>query len=151
MGSAGPAIKAAVVNVLKTLYPAPTLTSYGDPGVYQPNEIVAVMGMKMQISLPVGSTARTREETTEVEVVFSVFASGGDPAQRAATERAFALLAPFTDYFKTKPNETLSGACRNAWVSSYNLVETNAQDPASGANTGQVAEITAVVTAHTRI
>lgn len=154
MGSAFPAVKRALVSTLQGLYtdltPQP-LISYGDPGTYQPNQIVAVMGATTVYERPTMSTARPREEVMVVEVVMSVFAPGTETQQQTATEAAYVLHDRFADYFKTKPNETLGGACREAWVSGHDLTESQAINPQSNAITGRIAEIRAQVTVRTRV
>jgi hypothetical protein len=154
MGSAFPGVKTALVAALTALYAdmtPPPLVSYGDPGKYQPNQIVAVMGTSTLNERPVMSPARPREEIMAVEVVFSVFAPGTETQQETATEAAYVLHDRLADFFKTKPNETLSGACREAWVSGHDLTESIAVNPKTNAVTGRIAEIRAAVTVRTRV
>lgn len=150
--SAVPAAKAALVTALRGLFPSPVLVSYGLPGSYQPNVIVAVMDARIGIERPVMSQARPREEISEIDVVMSVWQGGTETVQQSATEQAFTMLGQFTDYFKTSPNEKLGVASiRESWVSSYELAESVSYDAESGAPTGRVAEITAVVTVKARV
>jgi hypothetical protein len=152
MPSAVPAVKAQLVTtVLPALFPSPVLVSYGPPGINQPDVIIGVGNAEVQIERPVAATSRPREEIVTLNVVFSVFQAGDETVQQAVTELAFSLLGTFADYFKTKPNETLGGTCREAWVSSYDLEETVATDPKAGNVTGRVAEVIAVLTVKTRI
>lgn len=154
MGSAFPAVKRALVTVCTSLYSdmtPPPLVSYGDPGTYQPQQIVAVMGTSTANERPVMGGGRPREEILAVEVVFSVFAPGTETQQEVATEAAYVLHDRLADYFKTKPNETLGGVCREAWVSGHDLTETVAVNPSTNSATGRVAEIRAVVTVRTRV
>lgn len=154
MGSAFPGVKRALVTAMTSLYSdmvPPPLVSYGDPGTYQPNQIVAVMGTSTLNERPVMGTGRPREEIMLVQVVFSVFAPGTETQQETATEAAYVLHDRLADYFKTKPNETLGGACREAWVSGHDLTENQAVNPKSNAITGRIAEIRATVTVRTRV
>ena len=149
--SAVPAAKAARISALTGMFPAPVLVSYGPPGSYQPDVIVAVMDARSGVERPVMGPARPKEETSDIDVVFSVWRAGTESVQQAATEQAFTMLKTFTDWFKTAPNESLSGACRDSWVSSYDLQESASLDPQSGAPTGRIAEVTATVTIKARI
>jgi hypothetical protein len=153
MPSAVPAVKAYLVKtVLPALFPPPVLASYGAPGIDQPDIIVGVGNAETEIERPAAATSRPREEVTTLTVIFSVFAGGDETVQELVTETAFAMLGTFADYFKTKPNETLGGACREAWVSSYTLDEAVATAPNdTTVITGRVAEITAVLTVKARI
>lgn len=153
MASAVPTVKAYLVaTVLPALFPQPVLVSYGAPGPNQPDVIIGVGNAEVQIERPVAGTTRPREEVFTLTVVFSIFQGGGPEVQQTVTELAFAMLSTFGDYFKTKPNETLGGNCREAWVSSYDLDETVAVAPSnSNAITGRVAEITSVLTVKARI
>ena len=149
MGSSAPGVKAALQVVLVGLHPDPVLVTYGAPGAFQPPEIVALLDQRVTVERPTMSPARPREEIVETDVVFSVFTAGDAEAQQLATERAFEMLGPFIDYFKTKPNETLSGACREAWVTGYVLNESTV--PTKDGIAGRLSEITATVTSRTRI
>lgn len=150
--SAVPAAKAALVTALQGMFPAPVLVSYGLPGSYQPDVIVAVMDARIAIERPVMSPGRPREEVSEIDVLLSVWRAGTESVQQAATEQAFSMLGTFADYFKTSPNEKLGVASiRESWVSGYELGEAESLDPNSGAPTGRVAEIRAVVTVKARI
>jgi hypothetical protein len=68
------------------------------------------------------------------------------------------MLSAFADYFKTKPNEVLSGACREALVTAYDdaggvgaTYEADVDSPGGFIVTGRLIEITAVLTTRTRI
>lgn len=160
MPSSIPPVRAALVTVLQGLYQAPTLVLYGPSGTDLPDEIVGLRGSRVpQITRPVSTPTRTREEDVETEVVFSIWtedATGGD--DQRIYERAFTLFGLLADYFKTKPNETLGGACREALVTSYDdqggVTTSYADDPDTpGAviPNGRLIELVAVVTSKARI
>jgi hypothetical protein len=154
MPSALPAVKAQLVTTtLPALFPEPVLVSYGPPGPRQPDVIIGVGNAEVQIERPTASPSRPREEVFTLEVIFSVFSGGDETVQQAVTELAFTLLGTFADFFKTRPNETLGGTCREAWVSSYVLEESAAFAPPEdgGGVSGRVAEITSVLTVKSRI
>lgn len=151
-GTSAIAIKSALVAVLSTLYapetPAVQVT-YGMPGTWQGSDIVAVTDIDTEISRPTMGTARSREEESSVTVVVSVFRSGTDAdLQQNATERAYALADLLQQRFRTAPNETLGGACREAWVSNMSLQE--ADDPEIIAK-GRSATVIATVMCRARI
>ena len=155
-------IKGSIANLFtacKTLYAstvdasgAPVLVTYGPPGTYQPENIVAVaMAVRQPIMRPTLGTARSREKDAEIDIAVSVFVPGPQAAQQTADEALIDLTDMLESYFRTAPNETLSGACREAWVS--NIVgptPTEAVDPQSGTVAGRIADATVTVTARIR-
>lgn len=152
MASSAPGVKSALKSVLEGLFPAPTLVSYGAPGQYQPDEIVGVLNQRTAVSRPTMGTARSREEVVETDVVFSIFAPGDETQQVVATERAYAMGEALADHFRTKPNETLSGACREAWVSGHSLLEARVVSPDDNTTVlGRTAELTVTVTSYARV
>lgn len=131
---------------------SPVLVTYGPPSTYQPEVIVAVgMATRQPVTRPTAGTNRSREKAAEVDVVISVFVPGGDVAARTAVEKCDDLAELLEAHFRTSPNETLGGGCREAFVS---RVEGPIPDvvvsPDSGAVTGRVAESTVTVTAFIR-
>lgn len=151
MSESGPAVKAALVTLFGTLYPD-ALASYGVPGAFQPDEIAAVMDQRFEVSRPTMGTGRSREEAVETVVVFSVFVSGDESSQRVATERAYAMCLALDEHFRTGPQETLGGSCREAWVTSGELAESVVTPPPGGGSgvTGRVAELSVTVTSRHR-
>jgi hypothetical protein len=134
----------------------PVLVSLGAPGKYQPNAIVAVgMGIRMPIERPTLGTNRSREQPAEIEVTISCWVPGDEDAQPLATANALDLLSLLETHFRTSPNETLGGACRESWVSVGSLVQQATYQPtddpaAPPVPTGRVAEIVATITASIR-
>lgn len=127
--SAGKAAKAALITDLQTLFPAPTLIAYGFPGTYLPDEIVAVRGVTSDREFGPMSTQRKLTETLAIDLVVSV-ASGGPDSQQAATERAWDMLATIETYLSDvgvadSAQLTLSHSVWQAWVSHYDLVESD--------------------------
>jgi len=90
------------------------LVSAGDPGVYEPDLIVAVMGVEAPITKPVMATTRPDDERITIHVLFSAFVAGGMEAQQPANQLAWAASDQLKAYFKVNGNEKLSGACYNA-------------------------------------
>lgn len=131
----------------------PVLVSPGQPGQYQPHAILAVgMELRLPITRPTMGTGRSREQTAEIDVVASVYVAGGDEAQSTANAAALALQAQLETYLRTSPNETLSGACRDSYVSNARLEPAVAWQQLDGPNStpvaaGRVATNTITVTA----
>lgn len=141
----------------QTLYAAtfdtaghPALVNFGDPGSYQPDIIVAVMGGTVPVTRPTMGAGRSREEPCAVDVIISVYVPGGDPSQLAALITAQTMADQLKTYLRTSPNETLSGACRDSWVSNSVIALANVRDATSGNQTGSAAEVTVTVTAAVR-
>jgi len=152
MPSASPGVLAAVVTLLGTLYPGQeVLVCYGQPGSYQPDIIISLGDVRTLITRPVSGTNRPREEASELDITWSVFVAGDETQQVVAQDLAYGLRNTFADYFKTKPNETLGGACREAWVSGDTYEPATSVDPETGDPVGRVATLTSVLTFLTRV
>lgn len=143
--------------VCQTLYAStvdtaghPVLVNFGDPGAYQPDIIVAVMGGTVPVTRPTMGAGRSREEPVAVDVIISAYVPGTEPSQLAAFITAQTMADQLKTYLRTSPNETLSGACRDSWVSNSVIALANIRDETSGNQTGSVAEITVTVTAAVR-
>lgn len=148
MPSSAPTVKAALVALLESLYTSPTLVCWGPPSTYQPADIVSVGNQVVEFGAAPMATTRPREEIVQTVVTFSSFTAD---TQQAATERAFELYDVLADHFKTGPNETLGGACREALMSGCE-VEEFVTSPAVGSGVmGRTTAITATVTTRTRI
>lgn len=102
-----PVVKAALVAALlaRTEMAAPTLVSYGEPGPYLPDDIVAVMdtAQTFDVMAMVGSGAgKWLSETFVIEVQVDCFL-GGDAAQ-AVEERALFLASVVVDVVRVDPS-----------------------------------------------
>lgn len=146
MTQSGPAVKAALIDLFRTLYPD-AYASYGMPGAYQPDEIAAVLNQRFEMTRPTYGTGRSREESVETDVVFSVLVPGGEEAQQAATERAYAMALALDEHFRTKPQETLGNSCRDAWITEGELSEDKSvPDPRTGEGVvGRIANVTVIL------
>ena len=144
-GSAIPGAKAALVTLLTGLFPGAQV-SYGLPGTYMQADIIVVGNGSARSEQQVMGTSRPRREEATIEVTFSCFRGGGQESQQEATEAAFALAGVFADHFRTQGNETLSGACSNAWVTGYDLFE---DDDPEVLERGRLATVTATLAVHT--
>lgn len=153
-------VRAALFAACQTLYGSSrdsvggeVLVSYGFPGSYQPQTIVAVgLTSRQPVTRPTLGTNRSRDKVAQVDVTISVYRAGAaENVQQAATEDCDDLVLLLEAYFRTSPNEALGGACRDAWVSE---IDGPNLDPAtqldSGAVTGYTAEAVVTVTANIR-
>ena len=148
MPSSAPTVKAALVALMTSLYDSPTLVCWGPPTSYQPADIVSVGGQVVEFGAAPMAPTRPREEIVQTAVTFSSFTAS---EQQVATARAFELYDVLADHFKTGPNETLGGSCREAFVSGLE-VEEFVTSPAVGSGVmGRTTAITATVTTRTRI
>lgn len=148
MPSSAPTVKAALMALLESLYDEPTLVCWGPPTTYQPSDIVSVGGQVVEFGAAPMAPTRPREEIVQTALTFSSFTAD---TQQVATLRAFEMYDVLADHFKTAPNETLGGACREAIVSGFE-VEEFVTSPAVGSGVmGRTTAITATVTTRTRI
>ena len=148
MPSSAPTVKAALLALLESLYTSPTLVCWGPPSTYQPSDIVSIGNQVISFGAAPMATTRPREEIVETAVTVSSFAAD---SQQVATERAFELYDVLADHFKTGPNETLGGACREAFVSGFEVEEFVTSPAVGGGVMGRTTAITATVTTRTRI
>lgn len=152
-------VRAGLFAVCQSIYDgqtdtsgAPVLVSYGPPGSYQPQEIVAVgVDCRQPVTRPTLGAGRSREKEAEIDVVISVFVPGTEAEQQTASERCDDLADLLDSYFRTIGQETLGDSCREAWLSNISgPVPDLAVDPHSGAVTGRLAESTVTITARIR-
>ena len=149
----------ALYGVLQGLFPASannsTLVSPGDPGEYQPDLIIAMMGIQAPITQPTMGTNRSRDKHALITIMISAYASGGPEVQTVANDSAWAAADTIEAYFRTKPNETLSGNCYNSFVSVTNMTPSVSWERVDGmpdpVPAGRVADIEMTIEAWIRI
>lgn len=101
-----PVVKAYLVAAI-TARPeivTPTLVTYGEPGKWLPNDIVAVMDstQTFEVMAMVGSGAsRWLSENYSIDVQVDCFGGGDDP--QTVEERALALAAVVVDVVRVDP------------------------------------------------
>lgn len=149
MTTSAPLVKAAIYAAAQSIYSSPTLVTYGGPGSYKPDEIVAVMGQRTVNAMGPMSSARKRDENVETVVVISVYRAGSETVQQAATERAYALLDLLVEYVRTHETLGVTG-CREARVTEHELDEVTTYSR-ENKPTGRASSIAAVVTTTTRV
>ncbi len=147
MGSSGGPVKAGLAALAVTLYPD-ALVCYGLPTRYPFGAIASIGNQETTVDYGPMSTMRRIEEVIETTVDLSYTVSTTATAQSEATDAAFAMLDQLIEHFQTAPNETLSGACREARVVGWSLVE----DTDEGRiETGRNSTITVTIESKARI
>lgn len=130
---------------------SPVFVSLGDPGQYQPLAIVAVMDAapSQNVTRPTLGTNRSRELAADISVMFSVYTPGGNEAHKTSLDLVATLIRQLEAYFQVSPNERMSDACRDSWVSGISgPTGSIVYDPnQTTVPTGRVVEATATVTA----
>jgi hypothetical protein len=149
----------ALYAAIQGLFPASannsTLVTPGPPGDYQPDLIIAVMGVKGPITQPTLGTNRSRDKHINIEVAISAYVHGGPEAQQPANDAAWAAADLIEAYFRTSPNEKFGGACYNSFVEVTDMEPAIAWEAVDGLSdpvpAGRTADITMTVTAWIRI
>lgn len=147
MSSSVPGIKAYLFGTaFPALFPDTQIT-YGMPGSFEGQDVVTVGNARVVNDVPVMSNARRVEEVIELQVLLSCYRPGGPEAQQQATEAVYGLYSTLRDYFRTAPNETLGGNCRESRVTSHDLIEDDDEDDITN---GRLSQIEAVITIRAR-
>ena len=121
------------------------------PSRYDPDVIVAVAtAVNQPIERPTQGPQRSREITATVDIVFSVALPGGRQAKTEARRVASVAAQLLELYFRQPGNETLDGACRDAWVSSIKGPDMATLNTPEGGVWGYAADLTATVTTRIR-
>lgn len=133
---------------------SPVLVSYGQPGQYEPQAIVAVMDVQPStVTRPTLGTQRSRELALDVSVMFSVYTPGGNEAHVICLDAVANLIRLLENSIRVQGAETLSGGCRDSWVSGINgptgqvVYDPESVQSGSPVPSGRVVEATATVTA----
>lgn len=156
MSSAAPTLKAALVTAiggLAGITGTDVLVCYGEPGKYQPNDIIAVTDVESTHTIATFATTRPRDEVLTATVVVSCFRGGDDPTgatQQVVTERAYALLGLVENYIQGTPNVG-STAIRPYQGETTAVLAEGFSVAADGVNVGRVAELTATFQFQARI
>jgi hypothetical protein len=147
----------ALYTALQGLFPgsAGWFVSAGDPGEYQPDLIVAMMGIRSPITRPTMGTNRSRDKRIEIDVVVSVYMHGGIEAQQPAMQAAWSAADQIEAYIRTSPNEKLGGACYDAFVEQGAMTPSVSYERVDGIEglvpAGRIADIALTVQARIRI
>lgn len=146
----------ALFTALGTLFPGPKqLVCEGDPGDYQPDLIVSMMGLRSPITQPTAGTTRSRDKRIEIDLAISSYVHGGPEAQAPAVQAAWDATDAIEAYLRAGNNSTLGGACYNSYLELGNMTPLTAWETVEGfdepAPVGRIAAIDAVVKAWIRI
>ena len=144
-------VKAALFTLCQqTLFTTATVV-YGDPGSYTPDTIVSIGDQRLVFETGPMSPARPREEVVETDVIFTRFIGGDERAQVLATEAVYDMANQLAEHFRTKPNETLGGVCRDIHFTEGALVEGKASPTARGGGVaGRIAALSITLTSRAR-
>ncbi|MGX7679078.1 hypothetical protein ACSMXN_09270 [Jatrophihabitans sp. DSM 45814] len=149
-----PGVWDALYSALQTLFPAPAYVSAGDPGEYQPDLIIAMMGITSPTTRPTMGTNRSREEIADLTLVISAYVAGGAEAQAPAIDAAYVAYGQLVAYLRATPNEKLGGSCYDSWVSFGSMVPSTSWEHVEGladpVPAGRIADLTCTVTAKVR-
>src|SRR4051794_27874611 len=131
------------------------LVCEGDPGDYQPDLIVSMMGLRAPITQPTAGATRSRDKRIEIDLAISAYVHGGPEAQAPAVQAAWDAADAIEAYLRTGNNITLGGACYNAFLELGNMTPLTAWETVEGFDdpvpAGRIAAIDAVVKAWIRI
>ena len=110
--SAVPAVKAALVAELTSLFPTAQVT-YGAPLKATSEDIVAVQGARSTVEPDALDMTGSVREVIDLDVTFSVWRGRG--TQQVVTERAYAMLDAFRAALNDDP--TIGGVAQHASLS----------------------------------
>jgi len=147
-GTAAPDYKNAFYAMAQQVYTAGPDTAevyvcFGQPGTFDPAEIVKIGMISSEQDPATMGTNRGREETLTLEVTISVYRGGGQDQEQVCSDRAYALLRMIADYVH-HTDTTLGGAVRMCFLTSTE--SDGATDPdriAEGRTIAIVAKFTA--------
>lgn len=151
MGMSAPAVKAALVETLRSFFEGDpdVVVSYGLPGQYQPRTVIAVLDQVVRIERPTaGGSQRSREDDLQTEVRVSVYEDGDETVQQVVTEAAWDTANLIAEYLRTRGQETLGQVCREAWVSEAESAEAALRE--DEIVSGRSCEIRLIVSSRTR-
>ena len=139
---------AMVVAATTAVNDSTVLVCYGHPGTEQPDDIVSFGRVtSTQEPGPMSSTNRSRTNTLTVDLTISIYRAGGPEQEKAAGDRAYALLSAIEEYVRVT-DTTVGGNVLWCFLTSHS--SDGATDPALIAK-GRCIEIAATFTAYTRI
>lgn len=132
--SAVPAVKAALVAQLASLFPTAQV-SYGAPLKATSEDIVAVQGARSTVEPDALDMTGSVREVIDLDVTFSVWRGRG--TQQVVTERAYTMLESLRAWLNDNP--TIGGVAQHASLS-YETTMDEAQT-----DSGPVCEIATTV------
>ncbi|MHA7275364.1 hypothetical protein ACX80O_02355 [Arthrobacter sp. Hz1] len=123
------------------------LVSFGQPGTFEPDDIVSFERVTERQDPATMGTNRSREEVLTLDVIISCYRGGGPEQEQVCSARAYDLLRRIEIYAR-KTDTTIGGAVRHCFLQSHEsdgatLPELIAQ--------GRTIDITATFEARARI
>lgn len=123
------------------------LVAFGQPGTFDPDDIVSVGRVSEQQTEATISTNRTRNETLTLEVQISCYRGGGPEMERVASDRAYELLRMIENQVRVT-DTTVGGTVWWCFLQQHDSA--GATDPAL-IDQGRTIDITAIFEARARI
>jgi len=123
------------------------LVSFGTPGTWEPDEIVAVGRVSESQDQATMGTNRSREEVIELEVVISVARGGGPEMERVCSDRCYEILRLIERHFRMD-DVTVGGTVRECFLKSHDSAGATAEELLAH---GRVIDITAIFEARNRV
>ncbi|NQX36253.1 hypothetical protein [Herbiconiux sp. VKM Ac-2851] len=148
--TAAPEFKAAMVAAAHTIWDAAepdVQISYGHPGKTQHPDIVGFSRVTSEQDPATLSTNRSREETLQLVVTFSIYRFGGPEMEEVATVRAYKLLGDLENYVR-KTDTTLGGVVRHCFLQTH---ESDGESDPNVLAQGRLIEVQATFQAQNRI
>lgn len=157
--SAVPALRLALVELLRRLYPLATIT-YGPP-MQLADRMAYINAARIPTNTQPtvsGGLRRSRDETAEIDVVLSCFLPGDpgsiDDAQRQVCEAAYGMYDELEAYFRDRDAEPLTPTSRDAIVDHADdqvYPATDTEEDGAETVIGWICDVTATVTTTTRL
>lgn len=147
----------ALYAALQTLFAnqQSTLVCAGEPGEFQPDLVISMMGIDAPITQPTMGTNRSRDKHCTFHVVVSAYVRGGPEAQQPANQMAWAAADSIESYFRTSPNERLGGAAYHAFAEITVMVPSISWEQVDGESNpvpaARIAEIALAISVWIRI
>lgn len=123
------------------------MVCFGQPGTFDPDDIVSVGRVSEQQTEATISTNRTRNETIQLEVQISCYRGGGPEMERVCSDRAYELLRMIETQVRVT-DTTVGGSVWWCFLASHDSA--GATDPAL-LGQGRTIDITAIFEARARI
>lgn len=133
---AAKAVKAALVTVCSTLWPAPVLVTYG-PGDTEAQDMVEIRDVTFNEGAGRMATLRRRWHSFAVSGRISTYRGGGAEVQQLTTEAALDMLGELADYLQDagvagSSQNTLGGTVHWSRITMFALHEPDDDEIADG-------------------
>lgn len=136
-----------MLTAAQALWPTGVQVSFGHPGPSQSPNIVALLAVSSEQEPATYGTARSREETLTLTVMFSIYRAGGSEMEKVASDYAYQLLGDLERQVRMT-DTTVGGAVRECFLVSHR--SEGATDPETLAS-GRLIEVEAVFQAKARV